>query len=318
MMAYACGRSVSLIAAGLLACCGGHQALAADSEAVGTFTTVQGKVSMTHSGAPAAVPVKQNDDVFARAVIETQPASRTKALFIDDTLLTVGENSRVEITEQIYDPNQNFRSVVAKLVTGKVRALVGRVFEGAGSKFEIHTATAVVAARGTYFVVWVDEEEPARVGQSQDQDGAVVRPVSWKGEVLAQAQGATNGAANIGQAGIVTFTSGGQSVNLLPGQFSIALANQAPLSPDFLIPGAPGIQGALAAVQGTEVKEAVKSESPKEVLKVTGGNAPIVGLSSPPSPTGQVSPVPIPITPPAVVTGAAGTTSHVNLTIKLP
>ncbi|MEY4704838.1 MAG: hypothetical protein RL042_1040, partial [Nitrospirota bacterium] len=178
-MAHACGRLISLIAAGLLACCGGQQALAADSEAVGTFTTVQGKVLMTHSGATAAVSVKQNDDVFVRAVIETQPASRTKALFIDDTLLTVGENSRVEITEQIYDSSRDLRSVVAKLVTGKVRALVGRVFEGAGSKFEIHTPTAVAAARGTYFVVWVDEEEPGRVGQSQEQEGAVVRPVSW-------------------------------------------------------------------------------------------------------------------------------------------
>lgn len=323
MMTRACEGSISLIAMGLVALWGGSQAFAANPDAVGIFTTVQGKVLMTHSGTPAAVSVNQSDDVFFRAVIETQRASRTKALFQDDTLLTVGENSRVEITEQIYDPNRDLRSVVANLVTGKVRALVGRLFEGAGSKFEIHTPTAVAAARGTYFVVWVDEKKPTRVGQSDA--AAAVRPVSLMEGSLAQAQGVTSGAANIGQAGTVTFTSGGQSVNLLPGQFSVALPNLPPSPPVFIVPTASGAQGAISAINNTEIKEAAKPESPKEVLQVTGSNAPIAAPPSvqaigqptvAPAPVGQAPPVPV--TPPAVVSGVVETTSRVTLSIKLP
>lgn len=39
-----------------------------------------------------------------------------------------------------------------------MRVLVGKVFTGTGSKFEIHTPTAVAAARGTYFIVWLFEQ----------------------------------------------------------------------------------------------------------------------------------------------------------------
>ncbi len=138
-----------------------------------------------------ALPVKD--------IVETQKESRTKALFEDESLLTVGENSRIEITEHIYDPNQNLRRMVVRLVQGRLRVLVAKTFTGAGSKFEIHTPTAAAAARGTYFVVWVEN--------------------------------GTSGVANIGSSGRVDFTSEGQTVGLMPGKFSIAPAGDPPTQP---------------------------------------------------------------------------------------
>ncbi len=156
---------------------------------IGVFTAVEGRVSVQHAQSPEAVSAKLRDTVLFKDLIETQEESHTKALLNDDSILTVGEHSRVEITEHLYDPNRSLRSVVVNLVQGKVRALVGKVFTGSGSKFEVHTPTAVAAARGTYFVVW-------------------------------HVEGAS-GVANIGNHGDVDFHSGGRMVSVAPGTYSL-------------------------------------------------------------------------------------------------
>src|SRR5437867_6249912 len=136
-------------------------------QAIGFYLTVIGKPAVVHVGQPAAVPVKLREDVYFKDVIETQADSRAKALFDDDSILTVGENSRVEVSEYIYDPANNQRSTVLRLLLGKARALVGKLFAGRGSKFEVHTPGAVVAARGTYFVVWVEEKASQKIGMNE-------------------------------------------------------------------------------------------------------------------------------------------------------
>lgn len=175
---------------------------------IGFYTAVLGQASVAHPGENRVLPVKLHDEVLFKDVIQTQSESRTKALFQDDSMLTVGENSRVEIDEYIYNPEKNIRQAVVKLMQGQVRALVSKVFKANGSRFEIHTPSAVAAARGTYFTVWVEN------GQS--------------------------GIINIGEKGRVDFTSGGMTVAVDPGFFSIAHEGQAPSAP---LPHQLGLKG---------------------------------------------------------------------------
>jgi hypothetical protein len=177
-------------------------------DGIGFYTAVLGQASVTHPGEDRVFPVKLHDEVLFKDVIQTQNESRTKALFQDDSMLTVGENSRVEIDEYIYNPEKNVRQAIVKLMQGQVRALVSKVFKANGSRFEIHTPSAVAAARGTYFTVWVEN------GQS--------------------------GIINIGEKGRVDFTSGGMTVVVDPGYFSIAHEGQAPSAP---LPHQLGLKG---------------------------------------------------------------------------
>ncbi|MBI5854950.1 MAG: FecR domain-containing protein [Nitrospirae bacterium] len=227
---------------------------------------------MAHRGAPASVQVKVSDDVLFKAVIETQSASRSKALFLDDTLLTIGENSRVEITEQIYDPAGNRRSTVMSLVHGQVRALVGRVFEGAGSRFEIHTPSAVAAARGTHFVVWIaDKTAPLQGGRAPEAEPHVL-PVSMTSAELAQSAGAATGLMNVGESGNVDFTSGGKTVTVKPQEYSLALPGQPPSAPVPYGGNAPA--HVTGAIVGTILRDMSKREAIREIVQAlgTGGN----------------------------------------------
>ena len=99
----------------------------AEAAEIGVITFVQGQVTVAHPQSPP-IPAKFRDDIRFQDVIETRQASRTKALFQDDSVLTVGESSRVEITEYIFNPHESRRSVLINLMSGKMRALVGKVF----------------------------------------------------------------------------------------------------------------------------------------------------------------------------------------------
>src|SRR2546428_2203622 len=229
-------------------------------QAIGLYMAIIGKVTVAHVGQPVAVPVKLREDVYFKDVIETQASSRAKALFQDDSILTVGENSRVEVNEFIYDPANNQRSTILRLFQGKARALVGKRFAGRGSKFEIHTPTAVAAARGTYFVVWIEEKASQKMGMNEI---GTVRPVFIQDIEVAELQAGGTGVANIGSSGNVAFTSGGQTVEVPPGNYSFAPPGVPPFAPVVITPSAP--PGGTGAITGTEGPEGAQPESPRPV-----------------------------------------------------
>jgi hypothetical protein len=248
------------------------------AEEIGMITFVQGSVTLAHPQSPA-VPAKFRDGVRFKDVIETQTASRTKALFQDDSILTVGEHSRVEITEYVFDPRQSKRSAIMTLVGGKIRALVGRVFAESGSRFEIHTPTAVAAARGTYFVVWL------------------------------MPNGRT-GVANIGEYGRVDFTSHGTTVTLQPGEVSEEGA-EGPTRPvlfrlneqDVAAEGEIDRHALLSlreTIAATDINESLNLRIDRASIPTVGAHLPLGIMTTPAALTEAGT-----LTPPAVISGAA-------------
>ena len=80
--------------------------------------------------------------------VETKANSRTKLFFSDDSILNMSELSRVEVEEYIYSNESKRSKSVYRLIDGSLQVVVGR------SDLEVHTSTAVAAARGTKFIMW--------------------------------------------------------------------------------------------------------------------------------------------------------------------
>ncbi len=133
------------------------------AEVVGAVTASLGTSYVTRAGAAERIVVKRGADTHFMDTYQTEAKSRLKILFEDDSIISMGENSKLMITENIYDPNEKKRSTVVKMVGGSMRVMVGKAFAGGKTKFEVHTPTSVAAARGTYFIVWVQEslEKPS-------------------------------------------------------------------------------------------------------------------------------------------------------------
>jgi len=120
---------------------------------VGTIVALKGKAFIERDGKSFEAEVK--DNLFMNDTVSTKEASRVKMLFIDDSVLTIGENSQVVIKEVIYSKHKMGRSVFS-LVEGKMRSIVGK------TQFEVHTPTAVAAARGTIILTETGVTEDGR------------------------------------------------------------------------------------------------------------------------------------------------------------
>jgi hypothetical protein len=127
-------------------------AFAADD--AGRIVALKGKAVILRDNKTMDAVLK--DTIMLRDTAETKEASRLKIFFRDDSILTLAEKSRVVIREYLGAGDKKKGKSVFNLVEGKLRSLVGN------NEFEVHTPTAVVAARGTYFIAATGVEEGIR------------------------------------------------------------------------------------------------------------------------------------------------------------
>ncbi len=92
----------------------------------------------------------------ASDLIATSADSRVKLVFVDDSVLTMGENSRLQIKEFLNGKGKKQGRSVYNLLEGKLHSVVGR------TRFEMQTPTAVAAARGT--VIYFEVGDVAKEG----------------------------------------------------------------------------------------------------------------------------------------------------------
>ncbi|HXX82219.1 MAG TPA: FecR family protein, partial [Thermodesulfovibrionales bacterium] len=109
---------------------------------VGSVVALKGAALIQRDAKP--IEAKLKDGILLQDTVETKESSKAKLLFIDDSILTMAEKSKVIIREFIYSKDAKGRSIF-NLIDGKMRSVVGR------NEFEIHTPTVVAAARGTVF-----------------------------------------------------------------------------------------------------------------------------------------------------------------------
>ena len=122
--------------AGIMLCAGA--AMAKDD--IATMVAVRGRTLIDRNRLVLEAKVK--DPVLLVDTVSTGDASRAKLLFVDDSVLTMGEKSKVVIKEFVYSKEKGGKSIF-NLIDGKMKSVVGK------AGFEVHTPTAVAAARGT-------------------------------------------------------------------------------------------------------------------------------------------------------------------------
>ena len=156
-----------------------------DGESIGSIAAIEGEVYLSHKGDPAAFAASFGDSIYLYDHIWTE-RGRVKILFQDESLLNLAENTYIQITEHIYSPEDDRRTSVFRVLMGKVRAIVGRYFAGAGSRYKVSTPTAIIGVRGTHFIVdatLTDETTVVCIDSSPD---LVVRNIQEEvaGEVI--------------------------------------------------------------------------------------------------------------------------------------
>ena len=91
--------------------------------------------------APICLPAV-NSGIQPNDTVRTAAGSRVKMKFVDDSVLTLVDNSKLVIKEFLYSKEKGGKSIF-NLLDGKMHSIVGK------TKFEVQTPTAIAAARGT-------------------------------------------------------------------------------------------------------------------------------------------------------------------------
>jgi hypothetical protein len=255
--------------------------------AVGLMTAVQGNVFAARPEAGHPVMLERHHRLYERDVLHTLPRSRAKALLDDDTLLALGEDTRVQILERLQDASRDTRILVMRLTHGRVRVVVGRRFAGPASRVELQTPTGVVSANEGSFAAWIDS--------TAEPSGSM-------------------GVTNIGRAPI-SFTAAGQMVTLISGQSSTAHPRRPPVPPELL---RTALNAVNRAVQETQLRDRPKPQSPRETLLATGRPDTELRTRRPAAGRQSGEPPLVPITPPAVISGAASGEAPQTQTASAP
>jgi hypothetical protein len=114
-------------------------------EKAGDVVSVRGKAVIERKAGKedvrVAAALQESDSVV------TRDRSRVKMLFRDDSILTLGANSKLVIKKYLYSPGSKRAESIYELADGRLRSVVG------GAGFKVTTPTAFAAARGTVFTV---------------------------------------------------------------------------------------------------------------------------------------------------------------------
>src|SRR5262245_37475931 len=88
--------------------------------------------------------------VYSNETVTTSTSANTALLFLDETKIQVGENSKIVLDKFIYDPNTQTGEVAINFSKGLFRFVTGNMQNKDG--FSLKTPSATLVIRGTVFL----------------------------------------------------------------------------------------------------------------------------------------------------------------------
>ena len=158
---------------------GGAPRARADA-AIGTILEVEGTATVKPSGGKAA-PAGKETPVHMQDVIATGPVSRAFILFVDDTQITLAENTALTVNEYVFDPDNASKNKASyNVLRGAFQYLSGLIAKKPKPDVTIDTPYGAIGIRGTkimgglldgVFGIFVDE---GKIGVKNGGGEAVV------------------------------------------------------------------------------------------------------------------------------------------------
>ncbi len=122
---------------------------------IGRVKNVSGHAVIERNG--ERIKVIPGIRMMAEDVIETGEDSSLGIIFKDNALLSMGENSRLSMTQFEFDPAMGHLSFVADIFKGTMTYLTGIIGKVNPEVVKFRTPTATIGIRGTHLAIKVEE-----------------------------------------------------------------------------------------------------------------------------------------------------------------
>jgi hypothetical protein len=147
--------------------------LAQQPDSVGRVVALTGQVMVQHPGSTPE-PLTMQSPLYRYDLIHTQAAAKVRIALVDGTILSLGEQSTLRISDFVYTPGQESRKALLTVIGGVFRLVVTTVLPR--SSFEVHTTNTVAAIRGTDWLGQVERNTTALVVLQGEVAVAHIRP----------------------------------------------------------------------------------------------------------------------------------------------
>ena len=110
---------------------------------------------MIHEG--RQIPATVGTPVYEQDRLSTGPGGRLGVTLRDDTRLSIGPETTIELNRFVYAPADSQFSFVLRVVRGVVAYVSGRIATLSPDAVRLETPAAIVGVRGTRLVMRVEE-----------------------------------------------------------------------------------------------------------------------------------------------------------------
>jgi hypothetical protein len=122
-------------------------------------------------------PLADGSEIFLNEAVQTGDESVAQLVFLDNTNLSVGPGSLVNLDTFIYDPNRKVGKIVVEIGRGAFRFATG---PGSSRNYSLQTAHATLGIRGTIFeLVSTPEELKVKLNNGLIQVRTNVGQIVW-------------------------------------------------------------------------------------------------------------------------------------------
>lgn len=116
---------------------------------IGTVSLVEGKATILRNG--QTLDANMGDKIENKDVISTQVNSKIKITFIDNTIVTIGKESSLNIEEYIFNTSTKEAKTELNVLKGAFHTITGEIGKVNPDKFKLKTKSASIGIRGTEF-----------------------------------------------------------------------------------------------------------------------------------------------------------------------
>lgn len=124
----------------------------------GFILASKGEVYLYHKDELVGVDVVVQEPVYPGDLIVTTERSGSKIRFKDESVLDIGENSRLKIKEYLLFEEEQRRAALLKLSSGQLRSQLSEGYGAEGSSFKIETPLAIAEAMEADFIISMTEK----------------------------------------------------------------------------------------------------------------------------------------------------------------
>ncbi|MEE8541313.1 MAG: FecR family protein [Desulfobacterales bacterium] len=130
--------------------------LADEADIIGSIRTSKGKAEVLRDD--KAMPAKVGLRLLLKDILQTGADGQLGVILRDDTLLSLGPDTKIVVNQFAFAPAQGHLALVVKLFKGMVAFLSGQISKLSPESARLETPVATVGIRGTRFLVKLEEE----------------------------------------------------------------------------------------------------------------------------------------------------------------